>query len=64
MRRTLLIVLLATMLSGCKTGGFIPTKFEGGNWNLAERFSNLVELLVGGEPDGAEAGQHWFGGRR
>jgi hypothetical protein len=60
MHRVVLVVLLAATVSGCKTGGLIPSKFEGGNWSVAERLSNLMELLVGAELNTAEARQEWF----
>jgi hypothetical protein len=53
MRRVVLAVLLAAMVSGCKTSGLIPSKFEGGSWSLTETFSNIVQVLVG-ELTGAE----------
>ncbi len=64
MRRVILVVLLAATVSVCKTGGLIPSKFEGGNWSVGERLSNLMELLVGAELNTAEAGQEWFAERR
>jgi hypothetical protein len=56
MRRVVLVMLLAAMVSVCKTGGLVPSKFEGGRWSFAERLSDLVEFLVGGEL-GADAEQ-------
>jgi hypothetical protein len=55
MRRVVLAVLVAATVSGCKTGGLIPSKFESGNWSVTARLSNLIESIVGGEPDRAEA---------
>ena len=46
MRRVVLVMLLAATVSGCKTSGIIPSKFEGGTWSF-ESLSNIVEVLVG-----------------
>ncbi len=64
MRRVILVVLLAATVSGCKTAGLIPSKFESGNWSVGEKLSNLMELLAGAELNTAEAGQEWFAERR
>ena len=57
MRRVVLVLLVAATVSGCKTGGLIPSKFESGSWSFTGRLSNLIELLVGREPNRAEAGE-------
>ena len=62
MRRVVLAVLLAATVSGCKTSGLIPSKFEGGSWSFAERLSNIVEVLVG-EITRVEGGQVWLQGK-
>jgi hypothetical protein len=45
MRRLVLVVALMSLLTGCKTSGFgIPSKFDGGNWDLADGLSKIAEL--------------------
>jgi hypothetical protein len=47
MRRLVLVMLLAATLTGCKTSGLVPSKFDGVSWGDGEGLAQLIQFLVG-----------------